>query len=175
MATPARSTGSTRGKHLARSSSVPANGRRNGAKPSNRAPAAAPAHVAQAHVGRVHVAPGNGRAVAKVDAKPEAKILFQKFFHSVGPRTYAAQVKELGNGNHLLVLTEGKRDAETGEVRKTRLLVFGEDFTAFFKLLAETAGFIRANPLSEEIREKRRRIWAKRNKEARASVRPSVD
>ena len=34
------------------------------------------------------------------------------------------------------MLTEGKRDSETGEVRKTRLLVFGEDFTAFFKLLA---------------------------------------
>jgi len=160
LATPARSTGSMRDKHLARSSPAPANGRRNGAKPSNRAPA---------------VAVGNSRPAAKADAKPEAKILFQKFFHSVGPRTYAAQVKELGNGNHLLVLTEGKRDAETGEVRKTRLLVFGEDFTAFFKLLAETAGFIRANPLSEEIREKRRRIWAKRNKEARAAVRPSVE
>ena len=69
------------------------------------------------------------------------------------------------------MLTEGKRDSETGEVRKTRLLVFGEDFTAFFKLLAETAGFIRADPLSEEIREKRRKIWAKRNKEARAAGR----
>jgi hypothetical protein len=158
LATPARSTGSMRDKHLARSSPIPANGKRNGAKPASRAPA---------------VAAGNSRPAAKVEAKPEAKILFQKFFHSVGPRTYAAQVKELGNGNHLLVLTEGKRDAETGEVRKTRLLVFGEDFTAFFKLLAETAGFIRANPLSEEIREKRRRIWAKRNKEARAGVRPS--
>jgi hypothetical protein len=145
-----------RDKHLTRSPSIPANGKRNGAKPSGRAPV---------------TAPGNGRPAAKVDAKPEAKILFQKFFHSVGPRTYAAQVKELGNGNHLLVLTEGKRDSETGEVRKTRLLVFGEDFTAFFKLLAETAGFIRANPLSEEIREKRRKIWAKRNKEARAAGR----
>jgi hypothetical protein len=165
LATPARSTGSMRGKHPARSSSVPTNGKRNGAKPSNRAPA----------VARGHAVPSNGRPAVKVDAKPEAKILFQKFFHSVGPRTYAAQVKELGNGNHLLVLTEGKRDAETGEVRKTRLLVFGEDFTAFFKLLAETAGFIRANPLSEEIREKRRRIWAKRNKDARAAGRPPVE
>ena len=94
-------------------------------------------------------------------AKPEAKILFQKYFHSVGPRTYATQVKELANGNHLLVITEGKRDPESGEVRKTRLLVFGEDFSAFFKLLQETAGFIRANPLSEEIREKRRTILGK--------------
>ena len=53
----------------------------NGAKPSGRACAAAV---------------GNSRPAAKVEAKPEAKILFQKFFHSVGPRTYAAQVKELG-------------------------------------------------------------------------------
>jgi hypothetical protein len=42
--------------------------------------------------------------------KPEPKILFQKFFKSLGPRTYAAQVKELANGNQMLVLTEGKRD-----------------------------------------------------------------
>jgi Protein of unknown function (DUF3276) len=160
LATPARSTGSMRDKHVTRSSAAPANGKRNGAKASGRAPV---------------VVPGNGRPASKVEAKPEAKILFQKFFHSVGPRTYAAQVKELGNGNHLLVLTEGKRDSETGEVRKTRLLIFGEDFTAFFKLLAETAGFIRANPLSEEIREKRRRVWAKRNKEARAAGRPAAE
>ena len=53
--------------------------------------------------------------------KPEPKILFQKFFKSIGPRTYAAQVKEAGNGNHFLVLTEGRRDEKTGEVRKTRL------------------------------------------------------
>ena len=162
MATPARSTGFTREKNATRSSTVPSNGKRIGGKPSNQA-------VAGDFT-------GNGRAAGKPggrpEAKPEAKILFQKFFHSVGPRTYAAQVKELGNGNHLLVLTEGKRDAETGEVRKTRLLVFGEDFTPFFKLLAETAAFIRANPLSEEIREKRRRLWAKRNKESRAAGGP---
>lgn len=164
MATPARTTGSTREKNPTRSSAVPSNGKRIAGRPSNQIVASAP---------------GNGRTAAKAagrpEAKPEAKILFQKFFHSVGPRTYATQVKELGNGNHLLVITEGKRDVETGEVRKTRLLIFGEDFTAFFKLLAETAGFIRANPLSEEIREKRRRIWAKRNKEARAAVRPPVE
>jgi len=115
----------------------------------------------------------NGNRYGKSQPKPEPKILFQKFFRSVGPRTYAAQVKELANGNHLLVLTEGKRDAETGEVRKTRVFVYGEDFSAFFKLLHETAGFIRANPLSEEVREKRSRFWAKKEKESRSASKPS--
>jgi len=161
LATPVRTTGSVRDKHAARSISAPSNGKRIAPKPPNRVSVSVPAN------GRTAAKPG-----PRPEAKPEPKILFQKFFHSVGPRTYAAQVKELGNGNHLLVLTEGKRDAETGEVRKTRLLIFGEDFTAFFKLLAETAAFIRANPLSEEIREKRRKIWAKRNKESRAAARP---
>src|SRR5947208_354484 len=67
-----------------------------------------------------------GGTVAGV--KPEAKILFQKFFKSVGPRTYAAQIKEAHNGNHFLVLTEGKRDEATNEVRKTRIFIFSEDF-----------------------------------------------
>ena len=141
MATPTRTIGSTRDKRPARPSTAAAS-RRIEAKPS-APPSANP--------------PANG--------KPEPKILFQKFFHSVGPRTYAAQVKELPNRNHLLVLTEGKRDRETGEVRKTRLFVYGEDFSAFFRLLHETAGFIRANPLSEEIRQKRSKFWAKKNRE----------
>jgi hypothetical protein len=162
LATPVRTTGYTRAKAAARS--IPANGKKMTAKPSNQPVANAPTN------GKIGGKTA-GKQGARPATKPEAKILFQKFFHSVGPRTYAAQVKELGNGNHLLVLTEGKRDADTGEVRKTRLLVFGEDFTPFFKLLAETAGFIRANPLSEEFREKRRRFWAKKNKEARAAGR----
>jgi uncharacterized protein DUF3276 len=141
LATPTRTIGSTRDKRPARPSTA-AVSRRIEAKPS-APPSANP--------------PANG--------KPEPKILFQKFFHSVGPRTYAAQVKELPNRNHLLVLTEGKRDRETGEVRKTRLFVYGEDFSAFFRLLHETAGFIRANPLSEEIRQKRSKFWAKKNRE----------
>jgi hypothetical protein len=107
-------------------------------------------------------APANGNS--KVNGKPEPKVLFQKFFKSIGPRTYATQIKELSNGNHLLVITEGKRDEETGEVRKTRVFVYGEDFTAFFRLLHETAAFIRANPLSEEVRRKRDRFWAKKAK-----------
>ena len=75
--------------------------------------------------------------------KVEPKILFQSYFKSVGPRTYAAQVKEAGNGNHFLVLTEGKRDDASGDVKKTRLFVFSEDFADFFKLMKQTAEFIK--------------------------------
>ena len=95
--------------------------------------------------------------------KPEAEILFQKFFHSVGPRTYAAQVKRAGNGNHFLVLTEGKRDEATGELRKIRLFLFSEDFSKFFQMLHETAKFIREHPVPDEIKEKRAKFWAKQN------------
>ena len=118
-----------------------------------------PANPAQAPVKRA-----NGNAPA--DAKPEPKIIFQKYFKSVGTRTYASQVKELPNGNHLLVLTEGKRDQETGELRKSRVFIYGEDFTSFFRLLHETAAFIRANPLPEEVRKRRERFWAKKAREA---------
>src|SRR3954471_13047209 len=77
------------------------------------------------------------------DAKTEQKILYQTFFKSVGTRTYAAQVKEAGNGNHFILLTEGRRDEKTGEVRKSRVLVFSEDFQAFAKLFADTMLFVR--------------------------------
>jgi hypothetical protein len=97
--------------------------------------------------------------------KPEAEILFQKYFKSVGPRTYAAQLKRAGNGNHFLVLTEAKRDEKTDEVRKTRLFVFSEDFVAFFKMLHETAQFIRQNPVPDEVRERRNRFWNKKTGE----------
>jgi hypothetical protein len=91
-------------------------------------------------------------------------ILFQKFFKSQGPRTYAAQIKEAKNGNHYLVLTEGKRDKDTGEVRKTRLFLYSEDFPEFFRMLHETAHWIKANPLSEEVKNKRARFWSKQSK-----------
>jgi len=100
-------------------------------------------------------------------AKPEAEILFQKYFKSVGPRTYAAQLKQAGNGNHFLVFTEGKRDDKTGEVRKTRLFVFSEDFGQFFRMLHETAQFIRENPVPAEVKGKRERYWAKQNAPAK--------
>src|SRR5687767_14321935 len=87
------------------------------------------------------------------------EILFQKFFKSVGPRTYAAQVKRATNSNHYLVLMEGKRDEKTGDVRKTRLFVYSEDFVEFFRLVKSTAEFIKANPVPEEVRSKRTRFW----------------
>lgn len=102
---------------------------------------------------------------SKPEAKQDSDILFQTYFKSVGPRTYAAQVKRAGNGNHFVVLTEGKRDENSGEVRKTRLYVFSEDFSAFFKMLQETAVFIRANPLPEEIKQKRANYWKKKARE----------
>jgi hypothetical protein len=90
-------------------------------------------------------------------------ILFQKFFKSVGPRTYAAQIKEATNGNHYLILTEGKRDKDTGEVRKIRLFLYSEDFPEFFRMLSETAHWIKANPVPEEVKKKRTRFWAKQS------------
>jgi len=116
-----------------------------------------------------------GRASAK-EARPEPEIIFQKFFKSAGPRTYAAQVKRAGNGNHFLVLTEGKRDDKTGEVRKTKLFVFSEDFPAMFHMLRETAEFIKANPVPPEVREKRERFWARKSngdRSGRTAQRPA--
>lgn len=101
--------------------------------------------------------------------KPEPAILFQQFFKSVGPRTYAAQVKQAGNGNHFLVLTEGKRDDKTGELRKTKLFVFSEDFPAFFRLLHQTAQFIKAHPVPDKIRQRRETHWKKQNATPAAS------
>jgi hypothetical protein len=94
--------------------------------------------------------------------KSEAQIIFQKFFKSVGPRTYAAQMKRAGNGNHFLVLTEGRRDDKTGDIRKTRLIVFSEDFVEFFRMLHETAQFIKANPVPDNVRQRRANFWAKK-------------
>ena len=113
---------------------------------------------------------GNGRP-AQGD-KAEHEILFQTYFKSVGPRTYAAQVKRATNQNQYLVLTEGKRDDATGEVRKTRLFVFSEDFSAFFHMLQETAQFLRKNPVPEEVKKKRQAYWAKQEGKARDEGKP---
>src|SRR3954454_15366284 len=91
-------------------------------------------------------------------ADAEHEILFQQYFKSVGPRTYAAQVKRANNGNHYLVLTEGKRDEKTGEVRKTRLFVYSEDFVEFLKLMKGLAEFVKAHPVPEDVRKKRDRF-----------------
>jgi hypothetical protein len=93
--------------------------------------------------------------------KKEPKILFQQFFKSVGPRTYVTQLKEAANGNHFLVMTEGKKDDKTSEIRKTRLFVYSEDFVAFFRLMQETALFVKANPVDPKVKAKREKFWAK--------------
>lgn len=95
--------------------------------------------------------------------KPEPKILFQQFFKSVGPRTYAAQVKEASTGNHFIVLTEGKRDDKTDEVRKTRLFIFSEDFAEFFRMIKQTAEFVKANPVPDDVRNKQQKYWARKS------------
>ena len=98
-------------------------------------------------------------------AKPKAepKIIHQAFFKSIGPRTYAAQIKEIANGNHLLVLTEGKRDEQTNEVRKTRLFVYAEDFPEMFRMLDQARAFIDAHPVSKAAQEKRQKFWDRHN------------
>ena|SRR5687768_12080384 len=106
--------------------------------------------------------------------KPEHKILFQKYFKSIGPRTYAAQIKEASNKNHYLVLTEGKRDYETGDVKKTRIFVYSEDFGQFFRMLHETAQFIKAHPVPEEIKMRRQRFWAKKEAAQAAAAREAA-
>ena len=99
-------------------------------------------------------------------AKTEARILFQRYFKSVGPRTYAAQVKEASNGNHFLVLTEGKRDEATDQVRKTRLFVFSEDFQEFFDMVQQSARFIKDHPVPDDVKKRREKFWAKKTKES---------
>ena len=154
-ATPRTHTAAPAPKNGTPTNRAPSNGRPTGGKTwsGRRAPASAQSGKAPADRAKPH----------PEASKPEAEILFQKFFHSVGPRTYAAQVKRAGNGNHFLVLTEGKRDEATGEVRKTRLFLFSEDFGKFFQMLHETAKFIREHPVPDEIKEKRAKFWAKKN------------
>lgn len=121
--------------------------------------------VSEQRASTTAVRPGpNGKVPAASAAeKREDPILFQQYFKSVGPRTYASQIKESRNGNHYLILTEGKRDPETEQIRKTRLFIYSEDFSAFFRLLHETAVFIRENPVPEAVRRKREAYWRKQN------------
>src|SRR5918999_991981 len=104
--------------------------------PPPRAPpprAAPPRPPPAPHTPGAAAPPASAPAGGNGDGKTEHEILFQKYFKSLGPRTYAAQVKRASNGNHYLVLTEGKRDEPSADVRKTRLFVFGEDFVEFFR------------------------------------------
>ena len=97
--------------------------------------------------------------------KPEPKILFQQFFKSVGPRTYVAQLKQAANGNHFLVLTEGKRDEKTNELRKSRLFLYSEDFVAFFRLMKQTATFISTHPVDPKVKAKQAKMWARKGEQ----------
>ena len=108
---------------------------------------------------------------AAAAAAKEPKTLFQKYFKSIGTRTYAAYLKENDKGNQFLVLTEGKRDPATGEVKKTRVFVSSEDFAQYFRMLHETAQFIKAHPVSEEVKLKRQRYWARKEAEQAAAAR----
>jgi hypothetical protein len=122
----------------------------------------APASRSKPPAGRGNTAGPGKAAGGRKDAEHE--ILFQKYFKSVNPqRTYASQVKKAGNGNHYVVFTEGRRDDATGEVRKTRLFVYSEDFVEFFRMLQETAHFVRDHPVPREVREKRNRLWARKD------------
>ncbi len=76
-------------------------------------------------------------------------VIFQQYFKS-GARTYAAQIKQAGNGRPFLVLAEGKRDSKTDGVRKARIYVFDEDLPTFFRLLQDTAQFLR--PLRQQLK-----------------------
>jgi tRNA A37 N6-isopentenylltransferase MiaA len=111
-----------------------------------------------------------GKSFASSKPKAEPKIIHQTFFKSVGPRTYAAQIKEIANGNHLLVLTEGKRDEKTDEVRKTRLFVYAEDFPEMFKMLDDARAYIEAHPVSKAAQAKRQKFWEKQNQNAKVAV-----
>jgi len=118
---------------------------------------------ARSESGPARSQPASGSAgPAGSSNKPEPKILFQSFFKSVGTRTYVAQVKESSNGNHFIMLTEGRRDEQTGDVRKTKLMIFSEDFIAFFKLLTEAQQFVRDNPVPAHIAQRQKKFWEKK-------------
>jgi len=83
--------------------------------------------------------------------------------------------REASNGNHYIVLTEGKRDLTTNEVRKTRVFVYSEDFISYFRMLHETAQFIKTHPVSEEIKTRRQHFWAKKEAEAATAAREAAE
>lgn len=151
-------------RRQAAGSRPPSSFRRSGPPSARRSSANRPGGSAPASDRSARSNPASG------PDKPEHEILFQQYFKSIGPRTYAAQVKRANNGNHYLVLTEGKRDESTGEVRKTRLFVFSEDFVEFFKLLQSTAQFIKGNPVPDEVKKKRDRFWAKQAEPAKPAA-----
>jgi hypothetical protein len=103
--------------------------------------------------------PEDRRRAAGVAGAEEPDVLFQKYFKSVGSRTYGVQVKRARNGNHFLVLAESRRDEKSDEPRKTRLLVFSEDFDAFSGMFRDAMEFVRANPVPLEVRRRQDERW----------------
>lgn len=112
----------------------------------------------------------SGSAASAAAAK-EPKVLFQKYFKSIGTRTYGAHVKENDKGNQFLVLTESKRDPSSGETKKSKVFIYSEDFAQYFRMLHETAQFIKSHPVSEEVKLKRQRYWARKEAEQAAASR----
>ena len=134
------------------------------------AAAAAASRVTPSRNGTPPASRRQSHATAAAGAK-EPKILFQKYFKSIGTRAYAAHLKENDKGNQFLVLTESKRDPSTGETKKTKVFVYSEDFAQYFRMLHETAQFIKAHPVSEEMKLKRQRYWARKEAEQAAAAR----
>jgi hypothetical protein len=117
---------------------------------------------------------GTAPSTAKQRADANHEILFQTYFKSVNPRrTYAAQVKRATNKNQYLVLTEGKRDDKTDEVRLTRLFLYSEDFAEFFRLMKSVAEFIKANPVPDAVKQRREQFWAKGGPDATKNGSPN--
>jgi len=126
----------------------------------------------------------DGQAGQKPGQKPDQKpgekpriehpILFQDFFKSVGPRTYAIQFKKASNGNHYMVLIEGQRDPKSGELYKRKVNVFSEDFEAFWVLLGSAHKWIKANPVPEKVASKQKALWTKRNAQAQPQLPPQA-
>jgi hypothetical protein len=108
-------------------------------------------------------------------AKSDHKVLFQKYFKSIGPRTYGVQIKESNKGNHYIVLNENRRDITTSDVKKTRMFIYSEDFAHYFRMLHETAQFIKTHPVPEEIKLRRQRYWARKEAEAATAAREAAE
>jgi hypothetical protein len=133
--------------------------------------AAAAARVTPSRNGTPAASSRSSAAAAAAAAAKEPKILFQKYFKSIGTRAYAAHLKENEKGNQFLVLTESKRDPSSGETKKTKVFIYSEDFAQYFRMLHETAQFIKAHPISEEMKLKRQRYWARKEAEQAAAAR----
>ncbi|MGN6506624.1 MAG: hypothetical protein ACTHM6_13775 [Tepidisphaeraceae bacterium] len=80
-------------------------------------------------------------------------------------------MKKATNGNHYLVLTEGRRDDKTGEVYKKRLNVFSEDFEPCVDRIRAFAAFKKAHPVPDNVRQRQAALWKKkRGRKAPAAV-----